>query len=79
MSDDKLSKIDEQIAALQRERAGLLSDPKRQEIRSLYGELERILDRLGELGEDVTTDEGQVVTVHGTRFYYAHGCGLRER
>lgn len=79
MSSDKVSKIDEQIAALQRERAKLLSDPKRQEVRDLYGELERVLDRLGDLGEDVTTDEGQVVTIHGTRFYYAHGCDLRER
>lgn len=79
MSGDKLSKIDKQIAALQEERTKLLSDPTRQEIRELYGELDRVLNRLGELGEDVTTDEGQVVTVLGTRFYYAHGCGLRER
>lgn len=78
MSGDKLSKIDEQIAALQRERAEL-SDPKRLEIRNLYGELERILDRLDELGEDVSNGDGYTIHVTGTLFSYTHGDGLRER
>ncbi len=79
MSNDKLSEIDAQIARLQRERDALAVDPKRVQVREAYGELERILDHLAEMGEEVTTDEGQVITVLGTRFYYAHGCGLRER
>lgn len=79
MSGDKLSEIDAQIARLQRERDALAVDPKRAQVREAYGELERILDHLAEMGEEVTTDEGQVITVLGTRFYYAHGCGLRER
>jgi hypothetical protein len=79
VSNDKLSEIDAQIARLQRERDALAVDPKRVQVREAYGELERILDHLAEMGEEVTTDEGQVITVLGTRFYYAHGCGLRER
>jgi hypothetical protein len=76
---DKLSKIDEQIAALRRERADLLSNPNRQEIRDLYGELERVLDRLDELGEDVSNGDGYTIHVTGTLFSYTHGDGLRER
>lgn len=79
MGSDKLSEIDAQIARLQEERDKLAADPKRQEVRGLYGELERVLDRLEELGEVVSTDEGQAVTVIGTRFYYSHGWTLRER
>ncbi|QJD53881.1 hypothetical protein SEA_KELA_321 [Streptomyces phage Kela] len=79
MSSDKLSEIDAQIARLQRERDELAADPERVKVREAYEELERILDRLEELGENVITDEGQTVTVLGTRFYYAHGCSLRER
>lgn len=79
MSSDRLSEVDAQIARLQEERNKLAADPERLEVRGLYEELERVLDRLAELGEDVTTDEGQVVTVLGTRFYYVHGCTLRER
>lgn len=78
MGDSKLSEIDRQIAALQRKRAEL-SDPKRQEIRDLYGQLEQVLDRLVELGEDVSTGDGCVVNIVGTRFSYTHGLGLRER
>jgi len=79
VSSDRLSEVDAQIARLQEERNKLAADPERLEVRGLYEELERVLDRLAELGEDVTTDEGQVVTVLGTRFYYVHGCTLRER
>src|SRR5690606_8703151 len=79
VSSDRLSEVDAQIARLQEERNKLAADPERLVVRGLYEELERVLDRLAELGEDVTTDEGQVVTVLGTRFYYVHGCTLRER
>lgn len=79
MSGDKLKAIDAQIARLQRERDELAADPARVQIRETYGELERVLDRLEELGENVITDEGQTITILGTRFYYAHGCDLRER
>lgn len=79
MSGDKLKAIDAQIARLQRERDELAADPERVKVREAYEELERILDRLEELGENVITDEGQTVTVLGTRFYYAHGCSLREQ
>lgn len=78
VADEKLNAIDKKIAALQAERAEL-SDPKRQEVREAYGELERILDRLEDLGEDVTTHNGEVVTLVGTRFGYMHGSPIWEK
>lgn len=79
MSGDKLSEIDAQIARLQRERDELAADPARVQIREAYGELERILDRLDELGEDVSNGDGYSIHVAGTRFSYTHGDDLRER
>lgn len=82
MSDDKPEKVDVKIAALQEaldNRKKELADPKRQKIRALYGELERILDQLEELGEDVSDGERYVVYVAGTLFSYMHGDGLQEK
>lgn len=79
MSGDRLDEIDRQIADLQRKRAELSDNPKRREVRELYGELERILDRLEELGEDVSNGDGYAICVVGTLFSYTHGFDLREK
>lgn len=79
MTDRKLDKINKQIADLEREREKLLSDPKREEVRELYGELDRILDRLAELGEDVVTRDGEIISIVGTRFSYMHGMDLHGK
>ncbi len=79
MDDDKLSEIDAQIAQLQRERDRLAADPKRAEVKRAYGELDRILDRLDELGEDTSDGDGYALNITGTLFSYTHGGDLRER
>lgn len=79
MSSDRLSEIDAQIARLQRERDELAADPKRAEVKRAYGELEEILNRLDDLGEDVSNGDGYAIHVTGTLFSYTHGGDLRER
>lgn len=79
MSGDKLSEIDAQIARLQRERDKLTADPKRAEVKRAYEELAKTLNRLDELGEDVSNGDGYAIYVVGTRFSYTHGGDLRER
>lgn len=79
MSGDKLNEIDAQIARLQRERDKLAADPKRAEVRRAYGELDRILNQLDGLGEDVSNGDGYAIYVVGTLFSYTHGGDLRER
>lgn len=79
MSSDKLNEIDAQIARLHQERDRLTADPKRAEVKRAYGELDRILNQLDELGEDVSNGDGYAIYVVGTRFSYTHGGDLRER
>lgn len=78
MSDNRIGEIDKRISELKRERAEL-SDPKREEVRALYGELERVLDRLEDLGEDVSNGDNYAIHIVGTRFSYTHGIGLADR
>lgn len=74
-TDERLAKLKAEVAA----REAQLTDPKRQEVVELYGKLDRILDRLAELGEDVTTHDGDVISIVGTRFSYLHGLDLTEK
>jgi tetrahydromethanopterin S-methyltransferase subunit G len=78
VGEARLDEVNRKIAELEARRAELL-DPKRQEIREAYGELERVLNRLDELGENVSNGDGYAVHVVGSRFRYTHGDDLQER
>lgn len=78
MGNGRLDDVDAQIAQLQREREELVS-PERTRVREAYEELEKILNRLEELGEDVSNGDGYTIYITGTRFSYTHDMGLQER
>lgn len=79
--DEKLKEIDQRIEGLKNlraEREKELADPERQEVYRAYEELDRILDRLVDLGENVETPEGHDIDIAGRLFRYSYGSGIRE-
>lgn len=69
--DDRIASIDEEIKKLEADkkaREEKLSDPTYQEIRELWEEIADKLNRLDEMGEDVSDSEGNALTLNGKTF-----------
>lgn len=81
MKDKKLEQIDREIEKLKNLREAReeeLVDPERQEVYRLYRELDRILGRLDELGENIEDGDGYGLYIVGRLFSYSYGDGVTE-